>query len=626
MTKHKINTYDKAYIKPYLERMYFMCGIIGVASKKEQAIPMILQGLKTLEYRGYDSSGIAYFKENQIVITKTKGRISDLEQQINFKDASSLGIGHTRWATHGEANQVNAHPHQVGKITIVHNGIIENYQELKAKLQENGYSFLSSTDTEVACALLDFYYEKTNSVTQAIQAFIHEAKGSYAIGLLCQEEPDTLYAIKKDSPLIVAASNDTNFIASDIPAVLEYTSSYYVLEDEEYAILTKDHITFYDKEGKALTKEEKHYDASLESPSKGSYPHYMIKEMMEQPDTIWKTMQPFLENGLASLAKLPDLTKYDRIDIVACGTAWHAGLVGKYFLEEYAAIPVDVCLASEYRYKRLFLSPKVLVIFISQSGETADTLAALKRVKEEDCHTLGIINVKDSSIARVVDQVIYTKAGCEIAVASTKAFTAQVAILLLLALQAAYQKNLMEEKQVLAVIEEFKHLKDHLTPLLAKRSEYQKIAKELYKQEDIFYLGRGLDYDLMMEGALKLKEISYIPSVCYAAGELKHGTISLVQEGTRVIASCTNPLLDPKTMSNLKETKARGAKIYLITNNVELTKDKDIDSVFLLDQTSEFLVPFLVIIPLQFLAYEIALLRQCDIDKPRNLAKAVTVE
>ena len=603
-----------------------MCGIIGVASKTNQALQMILQGLEKLEYRGYDSAGLAYVKENNIVITKTKGRIKDLEEKINKQDHASIGIGHTRWATHGEANEINAHPHQVGKITIVHNGIIENYQELKKKLESFGYSFRSSTDTEVACALLDYYYQQTKSVEKAIQVFMKEAIGSYAIGLLCQEEKETLYALKKDSPLILASSKDTNFMASDIPAILEYTNTYYLLDDYEYAVITQDQISFYNKEGEPLQKEEKHYDATKEASSKGSYPHYMIKEIMEQPDTIWKTMEPFVEDGLASLKKLPSLKKYDRIDIVACGTAWHAGLVGKYFLEEYASIPVDVCLASEYRYKRLFLSSRVLVIFISQSGETADTLAALKRVKQEEGDTLGIINVKDSSIARFVDRVIYTQAGCEIAVASTKAFSAQVAILILLALTAAYEKGTMKEKEVLTFLEELRHLKAKLTPLLSNREVYQKIAEELYQKEDIFYLGRGLDYDLMMEGALKLKEISYIPSVCYAAGELKHGTISLVKEATPIIASCTNPLLDPKTMSNLKETKARGAKIYLITNNEELAKDKDIDSVLLLEKTSEFLVPFLVIIPLQLLAYEIALLRKCDIDKPRNLAKAVTVE
>ena len=599
-----------------------MCGIVGSVSTKTNIIPILLNGLKTLEYRGYDSAGISYLKDGNLTINKVKGRVQDLENNIEKNSFSNIGIAHTRWATHGKVSETNAHPHNVGHITIVHNGIIENFSKLKHKLEEKGYQFKTQADTEIAAGLLDYYYKKYENIDKAIQKFMKKVDGSYAICMLIDNDPNTIYVIKKDSPLIIGQSQDVNYIASDVPAILKYTKNYYILEDYEYGKVTNNNIEIYNKEGNLLKKELKEYHGSDLTSDKGLYEHYMLKEIMEQNTTIRKTINPYI-NNIKDLLKMPDLTKYKRIDIIACGTAMHAGLIAKYLFEQYTNTKCEVFLASEYRYQNNFLNNKVLSIFISQSGETADTLAALKKVKEENCDSLGIVNVKESSIARVIDKVLYTEAGTEIAVASTKAYTAQVALLSVLVLAHAYRTKSIKEEKILNILEEFRSITSILNPILEDTKTYENIAKEIYEKNDVFYIGRGLDYALAMEGSLKLKEISYIHSEAYAAGELKHGTISLITKDTPVFSSATNKHINTKTISNLKEVISRGAKCYLITD--EDIKDDNI-KVIKIKKVSMFLKPLLTIIPYQLIAYYTAKLKGCDIDKPRNLAKSVTVE
>ncbi len=599
-----------------------MCGIVGSVSTKTNIIPILLNGLKTLEYRGYDSAGISYLKDGNLTINKVKGRVQDLENNIEKNSFSNIGIAHTRWATHGKVSETNAHPHNVGHITIVHNGIIENFNKLKHKLEEKGYQFKTQADTEIAAGLLDYYYKKYENIDKAIQKFMKKVDGSYAICMLIDNDPNTIYVIKKDSPLIIGQSQDVNYIASDVPAILKYTKNYYILEDYEYGKVTNNNIEIYNKEGNLLKKELKEYHGSDLTSDKGLYEHYMLKEIMEQNTTIRKTINPYI-NNIKDLLKMPDLTKYKRIDIIACGTAMHAGLIAKYLFEQYTNTKCEVFLASEYRYQNNFLNNKVLSIFISQSGETADTLAALKKVKEENCDSLGIVNVKESSIARAIDKVLYTEAGTEIAVASTKAYTAQVALLSVLVLAHAYRTKSIKEEKILNILEEFRSITSILNPILEDTKTYENIAKEIYEKNDVFYIGRGLDYALAMEGSLKLKEISYIHSEAYAAGELKHGTISLITKDTPVFSSATNKHINTKTISNLKEVISRGAKCYLITD--EDIKDDNI-KVIKIKKVSMFLKPLLTIIPYQLIAYYTAKLKGCDIDKPRNLAKSVTVE
>ena len=600
-----------------------MCGIVGSVSTQTNIIPILLDGLKTLEYRGYDSAGLSYIKDGNLIINKVKGRVKDLENHISKESKATIGIAHTRWATHGKVNETNAHPHNIGNVTIVHNGIIENFHKLKHKLEDKGYNFKSESDTEIAAGLLDYYYKKYENIDKAIQKFIKKVDGSYAICMILNDDQNTIYVIKKDSPLIIGTKENTNYIASDVPAILKYTKNYYILEDYEYGKVTADNITIYDKEGNVLNKELKEYQGNDLTSDKGIYDHYMLKEIMEQNTTIRKTINPYI-NSLEDLLKLPDLTKYERIDIIACGTAMHAGLAAKYLFEEYTNTKCEVFLASEYRYQNNFLNNKVLSIFISQSGETADTLAALKKVKEAKCDTLGIVNVKESSIARTLDKVLYTEAGTEIAVASTKAYTSQVALLSVLVLSHAYRKQSIKEEKKLKILEEFRGITSILNEILEDTNTYENIAKEIYEQNDVFYIGRGLDYALAMEGSLKLKEISYIHSEAYAAGELKHGTISLITKETPVFASATNKNINSKTISNLKEVIARGANCYLITD--EDIKDDSFKQIIKIKKVSMFLKPLLTIIPYQLIAYYTAKLKGCDIDKPRNLAKSVTVE
>lgn len=597
-----------------------MCGIVGYIGKDKKAIEVLLNGLKHLEYRGYDSAGIAFISDNNLNIIKEKGRISNLEEKTPSNIDSNLGIGHTRWATHGIASKENAHPHKCGKITIVHNGIIENYNELRNELiKARAYDFKSETDTEVACALLDHYYNKYHGdVNKAIIDFQNIVKGAYAIGIIADNDYDNLYAIKKGSPLIIGVGKDENYIASDVPAIIEYTKKYITLNDGEFAKINANSIEVYNNEGKMLNKDIKEFEGDANSIDKCGYEHYMNKEIHEQPDVIKKT---------ADTNNLPDLNKYKKITVVACGSAMHAGLVGKNLIENYGNIPVDVEIASEFRYKKLFLDKDTLVIAISQSGETADTLEAVKIAKKYGCDTLGIINVKESSIARECDNVVYTKAGSEIAVATTKAYSAQVEVLSLLAYALAKNNtNIKSLTEINEFLTDLKKLPIIMQEVIDEEDKYKEIANDIYNRNDIFFIGRGVDYALSMEGSLKLKEISYLHSEAYAAGELKHGTISLIEDGTPVIGIVSDKNIADKTVSNLKEVKSRGANvIYITTNN--LNKNGDFyDKKIVLPEVNPLLQPLVNIIPLQLIAYNVAKLNNCDIDKPKNLAKSVTVE
>ena len=587
-----------------------MCGIVGYKGKNNNAIKVVIEGLENLEYRGYDSAGIAYLKESKINIEKEAGRIKNLKDKLDLEDKSNLAIGHTRWATHGIPTRTNAHPHQVGKFTMVHNGIIENYLTLKEELLKNNYTFKSDTDTEIACAYLDYLYKQEKDILKSLQKLIQVIKGSYAFGIICEDDKDHLYALRSSSPLIIALGQDENYIASDVPAILKYTNKYLILENYEIAKISNDNVTIYNKDLQEVNKIINTYEGTYESSIKGNYEHFMLKEINEEPDTFEKTINSCIENNFKDI----DLKKYTNIHIVACGSAYHAGLVGKYLIEKFANIKVYTQVASEYRYEKTFYDKNTLVILISQSGETADTLAALRKAKDNNIDTLSIVNVFASSIARESKYVIYTKAGCEIAVATTKAYLAQLTVLIALTLK-------LSNKQISK--EEITKIKEQITNLI-KKDDYKTIANKIYEAKNIFFIGRGIDYALCMEGSLKLKEISYISSVAYQAGELKHGTISLIEENTPVIAILTEEELIKKTISNIKEVKARGANTIIITNkNIQ---GDFYDEKITIPKTDELFQQLLTIIPLQLIAYEVAKLNNCDIDKPRNLAKSVTVE
>lgn len=604
-----------------------MCGIVGYIGK-DKCQEVLINGLKELEYRGYDSAGLAYVFNDELIITKKKGKIIELEKVLE-KHYSNLGIGHTRWATHGIPSEINSHPHKSGKVTIVHNGIIENYASIKEELIKEGFTFKSETDTEVAAALLNNLYSKTNDMLEAMKLFERKVRGAYALGIINDDDFNTLYAIKKASPLIVGIGNNENFIASDVPAILKYTNKYTTLNDGDMAIIKTNSINYYDINGKRIDKEIKTFEKELGDSDKHGYEHFMLKEIHEQPEVIKNTISPFLEDGIHSLLdKMPDFSKYNKIIIVACGSAMHAGLIGKNEIEELANIPVEVEIASEFRYKKLFIDENSLVIAISQSGETADTLAAVKIAKEMKATTLGIINRVDSTIARNTDYVFYTKAGIEKAVATTKAYSAQIAILSLIALNIAIRNKLINDIETNNIIESIKTLPTKIESLLTeeKIKEIKNIANKLYQKEDMYFIGRNVDYALCMEGALKLKEISYIHSEAYAAGELKHGTISLIEEETPVISVITDEKIAEKTVSNIKEVKSRGANTILVTNEENNNNYDCIDNKVIIPTTHKLFEPILAVIPLQALAYEVAKLRGCDIDQPKNLAKSVTVE
>ena len=589
-----------------------MCGIVGYAGKTN-VIKNIMTGLKSLEYRGYDSSGIAYLdKNNNIKIYKKVGQIKNLDQILNYEDEASLGISHTRWATHGGVTDTNAHPHNQGKITLVHNGIIENYEEIKKELEKEGYNFKSSTDSEVAAVLIDKLYKENKDMLKTLIKLKEILKGSYAFNIINSDIPNKIYGIRKDVPLIVGVSDHGNMFASDIPAILHVTNKYIVLNNNEIVELEQDNIKYYNSEGKEITKEVKEYAGTIDSISKNGYDHFMLKEINEESEVVKNILNLYTKNN--KIKDIYNIKKYKNIDIVACGSASFAGQIGKYYIEKYANIKTDVYYASEYRYQKNFFTKDTLVILISQSGETADTLAALKLAKENGINTLAIVNRRDSSIAREADSVIYTEAGIEVAVATTKAYLAQVLILLLL----AFKDNNKETK----LLEDLKLLPNLITKYI-NEYDYSNIATILKDKEHIFYLGRGIDYYLSMEGSLKLKEISYIHSEAFQAGELKHGSISLIDKDFGVVSVVTDKTISDKTISNLKEVAARGAKIITITN----IKDNNFaDYTILVEDYDEILNPLLVIVPMQMLAYNVAKLRDCDIDKPRNLAKSVTVE
>ena len=589
-----------------------MCGIVSYAGKTN-VIKNIMTGLKSLEYRGYDSSGIAYLdKNNNIKIYKKVGQIKNLDQILNYEDEASLGISHTRWATHGGVTDTNAHPHNQGKITLVHNGIIENYEELKKELEKEGYNFKSSTDSEVAAALIDKLYKENKDMLKTLVILKDKLKGSYAFNIINSDIPNKIYGIRKDVPLIVGVSDHGNMFASDIPAILHVTNKYIVLNNNEIVELEQDNIKYYNSEGKEITKEVKEYAGTIDSISKNGYDHFMLKEINEESEVVKNILNLYTKNN--KIKDIYNIKKYKNIDIVACGSASFAGQIGKYYIEKYANIKTEVYYASEYRYQKNFFTKDTLVILISQSGETADTLAALKLAKENGINTLAIVNRRDSSIAREADSVIYTEAGIEVAVATTKAYLAQVLILLLL----AFKDNNKETK----LLEDLKLLPNLITKYI-NEYDYSNIANILKDKEHIFYLGRGIDYYLSMEGSLKLKEISYIHSEAFQAGELKHGSISLIDKDFGVVSVVTDKTISDKTISNLKEVSARGAKIITITN----IKDNNFaDYTILVEDYDEILNPLLVIVPMQMLAYNVAKLRDCDIDKPRNLAKSVTVE
>ncbi len=601
-----------------------MCGIVGYVGEKDSA-GVLLDELGKLEYRGYDSAGIAVFEKGKIKVVKAKGHLSELKKKLKAQGTpkGECGIGHTRWATHGGPSDANAHPHSAEHVTIVHNGIIENYLELKEMLKKRGYTFVSDTDTEVLAKLIDSCYH--GDPLKAIADALAQTRGSYALGMLFADFPDRIYAVRKDSPLIVGAGHGENFIASDIPAILKYTKDYYLLDENEVAVIKEDSVRFVTLAGKEVAKKKMTATFDVSAAEKGGYPHFMLKEIFEQPKALRDTLNPRLSNGLPSLG-CDSLADVGRIHIVACGSAMHAGLVGSTAIEKLARVPAEVHIASEFRYADPILSPSDLVIIISQSGETADTLAALRLAKERGNRTLAIVNVVGSSIAREAGHVLYTWAGPEIAVATTKAYSVQIAMMDLLAVQLALDKGRMSEDEARAVCAELKALPDSVEKALKLDAQCKKIAAAYPDARSAFVIGRGVDYPSSLEGALKLKEISYVESEAYAAGELKHGTISLIVPHTPVIALATQKRLFEKTLSNVKEVKARGAEVILLCREDEELPEDSADYVIRLPKAPELFMPSVSAVPLQLFAYHMAAERGREIDQPRNLAKSVTVE
>ena len=606
-----------------------MCGIVGYVGKRN-AQDVLLDGLEKLEYRGYDSAGVALALEGGIRVVKGKGRLAELRKRLAVEALarSGCGIGHTRWATHGEPSDVNSHPHSTPRVSIVHNGIIENYGVLKERLMAKGYTFESETDTEVLVKLIDSCYE--GEPLKALRAALAMVRGSYALAVLFRDFPDTLFAVKRESPLIVGWGEEENFIASDIPALLKYTRRYSVLEEGDMAVVNADGIRFYNEFAEPVEREVLTANWDQEAAEKGGYPHFMLKEINEQPAAITATVSPRVENGLPDL-RVPELTderlrRIGTVHLVGCGTAMHAGMVGKAAIEALARVPAQVEIASEFRYRNPILRPEDLVIIISQSGETSDTLAALKLAKSRGVPVLAIVNVVGSSIARAADYVMYTYAGPEIAVASTKAYMVQMCVLYLFALRLAYARGMQTDAEIRRLTAELLRAGEVIKPRLADCEQIKYLASRFVNTQSCFFIGRGFDYSLSLEGSLKLKEISYVHSDAYAAGELKHGTISLVMDGVPVIALATQKQVYEKTISNAKETKSRGAKVLLFTTRDAVVPDGVADYVVRLDDYDDLLMPLQLIVPLQLFAYYMAVLRGCDVDKPRNLAKSVTVE
>ena len=606
-----------------------MCGIVGYVGKRS-AQDVLLDGLEKLEYRGYDSAGVALAQEGGIRVVKSKGRLDALRQKLAVQALaeSSCGIGHTRWATHGEPSDVNSHPHSTPRVSIVHNGIIENYGALKERLAARGYTFESETDTEVLVKLIDSCYH--GEPLQALHEALGMVRGSYALAVLFKDFPDTIFAVKKESPLIVGWGEGENFVASDIPALLKYTRDYSVLEEGDLAVVTAQGIRFYNAFGEPVERQRLTADWNQEAAEKGGYPHFMLKEINEQPAAITATVSPRVEDGMPDL-RIPELTderlrSIGTVHLVACGTAMHAGMVGKVAIETLARVPAEVDIASEFRYRDPILNKDDLVIIISQSGETSDTLAALKLAKSRGVPVLAIVNVVGSSIARAADYILYTYAGPEIAVASTKAYVVQMCVLYLFALRLAYARGKLEEAETKRLTAELLRAGEVIKPRLDDCEQIKYLASRFVNTQSCFFIGRGFDYALSLEGSLKLKEISYVHSDAYAAGELKHGTISLITDGVPVIALATQKQVYEKTISNAKETKSRGARVILFTTKDAVVPEGVADYIVRLDEYEDLLMPLQLIVPLQLFAYYMAVLRGCDVDKPRNLAKSVTVE
>ena len=606
-----------------------MCGIVGYVGKRS-AQDVLLDGLEKLEYRGYDSAGVALAQEGGIRVVKSKGRLDALRQKLAVQALaeSFCGIGHTRWATHGEPSDVNSHPHSTPRVSIVHNGIIENYGALKERLAARGYTFESETDTEVLVKLIDSCYH--GEPLQALHEALGMVRGSYALAVLFKDFPDTIFAVKKESPLIVGWGEGENFVASDIPALLKYTRDYSVLEEGDLAVVTAQGIRFYNAFGEPVERQRLTADWDQDAAEKGGYPHFMLKEINEQPAAITATVSPRVEDGLPDL-RIPELTderlrSIGTVHLVACGTAMHAGMVGKVAIETLARVPAEVDIASEFRYRDPILNKNDLVIIISQSGETSDTLAALKLAKSRGVPVLAIVNVVGSSIARAADYVLYTYAGPEIAVASTKAYVVQMCVLYLFALRLAYARGKLEEAETKRLTAELLRAGEVIKPRLDDCEQIKYLASRFVNTQSCFFIGRGFDYALSLEGSLKLKEISYVHSDAYAAGELKHGTISLITDGVPVIALATQKQVYEKTISNARETKSRGARVILFTTKDAVVPEGVADYIVRLDEYEDLLMPLQLIVPLQLFAYYMAVLRGCDVDKPRNLAKSVTVE
>lgn len=607
-----------------------MCGIVGYIGDK-QALPILIEGLKALEYRGYDSAGVAVHNGSHINISKAKGRLSVLEQRIDPDQLQgTLGIGHTRWATHGEPSDVNSHPHtnQSGDIAIVHNGIIENYMKLKDWLQKEGCVFVSETDTEVVAHLINYYYR--GDLVEAVRSALDRIEGSYALGVIAKNHPDCMVVARKDSPLVIGLGDGENYIASDIPAILKYTRKVYLLEDREIALIRRDGVEIIDQYGRKVQREVFEVKWDIEAAEKGGYQHFMIKEIHEEPKALKDTMASRIVDGRVNLNDLnitkEQLEKAGKIIIIGCGTAYHAGVVGKYVIEKLARIPVDVEIASEFRYKDPLISKDNIVIIISQSGETADTIAAMRMCKKVGAKVIAITNVVGSTVSREADHVVYTWAGPEIAVASTKAYATQLLCMYMMALDFADKMGKISADEYQRLIEEISRLPELAQRVLDKKKIIQRYADEVFNSSSIFYMGRGLDYAVAMEGSLKLKEISYIHSEAYAAGELKHGTIALIEDGTPVVTLATQKALFEKTLSNIKEVKARGAFVIAVAMEGDTEIEEEADRVIYIPRVYDILAPVLAVIPLQLFAYYVAVAKGCDVDKPRNLAKSVTVE
>ncbi len=610
-----------------------MCGIVGYIGR-EQVSPILLDGLTRLEYRGYDSAGLAVFHpEKGLQVVKARGRLQALRDATQQGHAvpGTMGVGHTRWATHGAPNDINSHPQvsQSGKIAVVHNGIIENYVKLKEFLEAKGVVFASETDTEVVAQLLEYYYH--GDLLDAVSKVLHRIEGAYALGIVCADEPERFVAVRKDSPLIVGYGAGFNMIASDVTALISYTREVSYLNDGEVAVLTRDSIQVYDSLMRPVAKEVVHIDWEISAAEKGGYEHFMFKEIMEQPKAIQATISPRIQNGQIVLDELnvtqEQLQQLDRIYVIACGSSYHVGMAAKYILERLLRIPVEVALASEFRYSEPIVTEHTLAVVISQSGETIDTLAAMREAKRLGARILSIVNVVGSTIARESDDVLYTWAGPEIAVATTKAYSTQLAVVYLLALDFAKKLGKLNEQEYETLVAELEQLPEKAQTILDNTEEIQYFASIYFNHDSIFFIGRNIDYAVGLEGSLKLKEISYIHSEAYAAGELKHGTISLIEDGTLVVALAGWNTLFEKLMSNVKEVKARGADVIGVAAQTHAQQlETQVDSALVIPDVHPMFLPSLEVIPMQLFAYYVALMRGCDIDKPRNLAKSVTVE